>query len=197
MYDTGGGTFVRRATVEDLPAMLGVMDEALNSPCSEEEMQENLVLWAPRFANEDYLFFVLLARHPSPSNPNSPLNEQEGEQTDGLVVGWCRGGKALPQHCVADGETFDCEVQNMFLSKEYQSRGFGRKLWGFVWNEVLQKFQPKNLVVWSVEDATGFYRKLGGTERERKGTDTYTNTAFSFHNLEPIPVDCTPLEQGV
>ena len=164
---------LRRATVADLLDMLVVMDEALNNPSTEEELKENMELWTPRFENKDFAFYVLLDQ------------ALEGRK----MVGWCRGGRVLPQHCLAGGTTFEAEVQNFFLLKDYQGKGYGRQMWNLLWNEVVSMYQPKNLVVWSVAGATGFYRKLGGTELESKTSSNYTSTAFGWDTVEPKEIE--------
>ena len=104
-------------------------------------------------------------------------------------MGWCRGGRALPQHYLAGGTPFEAVVQNFFLLKDYQGKGYGRQMWNLLWNEVVRIYQPKNLVVWSVARATGFYRKLGGTELESKTNNEYTNTAFGWDSPEPKEIE--------
>jgi len=154
---------IRRAVVDDLPAMLQVMDEALGEPFIEEELSDRLLNWRPRFASPDFVFHVI---------------EASGNQ----IIAWARGGKVIPVHKEADGVFYEYEIHNMFVKKQYQGAGVGRALWDAVWKDVMEKYQPQNLIVWSVESARGFYSKLGLAESETKSfSDQHYHTAYVWH----------------
>ncbi|CAF1118111.1 unnamed protein product [Rotaria sordida] len=80
------------------------------------------------------------------------------------MIGWCSGRPTLECNRTVGDEIYDCEVGHMFILKEYQHCGIGRELWKIVWNEILIRFHPKNLIVWSLnkEQAHHFYLSLGG-----------------------------------
>ncbi len=154
---------IRKATVEDLPAMLLVLDEALNEPSSstEEEAPERLDRWRPRFSNPDVLFLLM------------------EEKPSGQLVGWARGGRAIEVHKMVNNKEYDCEVINIFFRKAYQGQGLGKKLWDALWQDMIMSFKPRNVVVWSAESARGFYKAMGGQEAETKVFDEkFTHYAF-------------------
>ncbi len=159
---------IRKAFSNDLPQMLRVMDEALESPTTDDEMDQQLENWLRKFNdNSQFIFYVAESDH-------------------GNLIGWCRGGRTVAPHKMVAQQEYDCEVHNIFIRKEYQHRGIGRELWKIIWNDVILSFHPKNFVVWSAdkEQAHKFYSSLGGVEQEkRKFDDNCIQTAFVWQNL--------------
>ncbi len=156
----GGHFKIRKATVDDLPAMLLVLDEALNETSSKEEELEWLDLWRPRFSNPDVLI-LLMEKEPS-----------------GQLVGWARGGKAIEVHKMVNSKEYDCEIINIFFCKAYQQQGLGKKLWDALCQYMVVSFRPRNVVVWSAESARGFYTAMGGQEVETKVFEKFPHYAF-------------------
>ena len=155
---------IRKAKAVDMSHMIRIMDEALGTPTVDDEMEERVLRWLTKFnQTSQYVFYV-------------------AEADDGILVGWCRGGHSIECHKSVAGQTYDGEVQNIFVRPQYQNRGIGRELWKTTWNDILERFHFKNIVVWSIDkDATrAFYVSLGGIERERKEMpgDDSISTAF-------------------
>ncbi|CAF3422612.1 unnamed protein product [Rotaria sp. Silwood1] len=150
------------------------MDEALETPTIDDEMEQRLERWLVKFNNNlQFIFYVAEVDH-------------------GYLVGWCRGGQAIESHKIVDHETYDCEIHNIFLCKQYQHRGIGYELWKIVWNDILVSFQPKNFIVWSVDkqQTHQFYSSLGGVPKEkRKFDEECTLTAFVWHDLRFLSVN--------
>jgi ribosomal protein S18 acetylase RimI-like enzyme len=146
---------IRKAVPNDLQQMLRIMDEVLETPTIDDEMDQRIENWLRKLNdNSQFIFYVAESDH-------------------GNLIGWCRGGKTVAPHRVVAQQEYDCEVQNIFIRKAYQHRGIGRELWKIIWNDVLVSFQPKNFVVWSVdkEQAQKFYSSLGGVEKEKRKFD--------------------------
>jgi ribosomal protein S18 acetylase RimI-like enzyme len=161
---------IRKAVSSDLPKMLQIMDETLGSPTDgDDEMEERLERWLIKFNNiSQFIFYV-------------------AEVDRDNLVGWCRGGRTVEAHKIVAHQTFDCEIQNIFIRPQYQHYGIGRKLWKSIWNDVLLSFQPTNLVVWSVdkEQAQGFYLSLGGVPQDKREFDeNCILTAFVWNDLK-------------
>ena len=160
---------IRKAEAADVSQMIRIMDEALETPTVDDEMEERVVRWLVKFnQTSQYVFYL-------------------AEIDDGILIGWCRGGHSIECHRTVAGQTYDGEVQNIFIRPQYQNRGIGRELWKATWNGILEQFHPKNIVVWSVDkDATrAFYVSLGGIERERKEMpdDDCTLTCSSLNKV--------------
>jgi hypothetical protein len=62
---------ITRATLADLPIMLRVMDESLDSPEDESEMPKRIVHWQDRIDSDRCI--ILVARY------------------DNEIIGWARG----------------------------------------------------------------------------------------------------------
>lgn len=144
---------IRKATFKDLPSMLSIMDSALETATPSEEIDENLQLWESKLKNEsDWMIFVV------------EIVENE------KLIGWCRGGRTVEVHRLVNNENYECEIHNIFILPEFQRRGIGRKLWKKMFDEIMERYHPKNFVIWSVEkeESQQFYRSLGGQAREQK-----------------------------
>lgn len=74
---------------------------------------------------------------------------------------------------MANNVSYDCEIINIFFRNAYQRQGHGRRLWVVLWDDIVATYKPKNMVVWSVRAARGFYAAMGGREVDEKtfGTD--------------------------
>ncbi|CAF4190195.1 unnamed protein product [Rotaria sordida] len=159
---------IRSAVLTDLPTMFKLMDDALESPSDDGEIEQRLERWSTRFSKDSpFIFYVT-------------MNETKN------MIGWCSGRPTLECNRTVDDETYDCEVGHMFILKEYQHRGIGRELWKIVWNEILIRFNPKNLIVWSVdkEQAHQFYLSLGGTPIGKKQVEDTILTAYVWNDLK-------------
>ena len=159
---------IRKATFDDLSEMLRIMDEELETPTIDDEMEERVQRWLIKL--NDHLQFIFYV----------------AEIDHGELIGWCRGGQTIEAHSIVSHQKYDCEIHNIFIRQPYQHRGIGRELWKIVWNEILLLFHPKNVVVWSVykEQAQNFYLSLGGVVDERKKFDEdCVLTAFAWDDL--------------
>ncbi|CAF0885111.1 unnamed protein product [Rotaria sordida] len=149
--------------------MLQIMDEALEMPTINDEMEERLERLLAKFNNKSqFILYVVEVDH-------------------GNLVGWCRGGRAVEAHKIVAHETYDCEIHDIFVRKQYQHRGIGYELWKIVWNDILLAFQPKNFIVWSVDNKQThqFYSSLGGMPKERRKFDEERFlTAFVWNDLK-------------
>lgn len=146
------------------------MDEVLEMPTIADEMQERLERWLPKIdPRSQHIFYV-------------------AEIGDNNIIGWCRGGQTIECHQQVANQIYQCEIQNIFVRPQYQGRGVGGQLWRILWNDIIQHFHPKNLVVWSVDKAKTqrFYLSLGGTEQEQKSfADGCVLKAFTWNNPQP------------
>ncbi|MBO0998912.1 GNAT family N-acetyltransferase [Bacillus sp. SD075] len=80
------------------------------------------------------------------------------ENDNGEIVGFAAGGPEQSNDPHIQGE-----VYAIYLLKEYQRRGYGRKMVKEVIHE-LMKMKHKNLIIWALKDnpSCGFYRAIGG-----------------------------------
>lgn len=159
---------IRKAVSSDLRQMMRIMDEALETPTIDDEMEERLERWTGKLNDNAHFIFYI------------------AETEENNLVGWCRGGRTVEVHRIVAGEEYECEIQNIFIRPKYQHRGIGRELWKIVWNDVISSFHPKNFLVWAVskEQAHGFYKSLGGIEKEQKiFNEVDLLTAFVWHDL--------------
>ncbi|UJR17294.1 hypothetical protein I4U23_004189 [Adineta vaga] len=145
------------------------MDDILESPSTDDELQQRFDRWSSRF-EKDSPFFYYVAE-----------NEQK------KIIGWCSGRETFECDRIVDNEIYDCEIGHMFVQQEYQNRGIGRELWRIVWNSILERFHPKNLIVWSIdtEQAHRFYRSLGGIPTRTKKIDFGILTRYVWKDLQP------------
>ncbi len=67
------------------------------------------------------------------------------------------------------------------MRKSYQRKGLGSLLWKSIWKAVLDKYMPKNMIVWSVEQSRGFYARFGGKEVAQKSFEPDSaNVSYAF-----------------
>jgi GNAT superfamily N-acetyltransferase len=130
--------------------MLRVMDEALDSPEAESEMPKRITHWQDRIDCDRCI--ILVARY------------------DNEIIGWARGGALIECHKI-DGVHNACEIQNLFVRKRWQKKSVGSQLWKSIWQAVVGTYKPNNMMVWSTEQARGFYARFGGTEVMKKQFD--------------------------
>ena len=97
------------------------------------------------------------------------------------VVGYVSYGRCRDRTLPADGE-----IDELYLSPEYQGLGFGKRLFKAVRND-LDDRGAKRVAVWSLADnerACAFYRHLGGRmiaeTSERFGGANLTKNCFLF-----------------
>jgi GNAT superfamily N-acetyltransferase len=160
---------IRSAVIPDLLTMFRVMDEALESPSDDDELEERVARWSTRFTEDSsFIFYVVM------------------NDTDNMI-GWCSGRPTLESNRIVDDQTYDCEVGHMFILKEYQHRGIGRELWKIIWNDVLRRLHPRNLIVWAVdkEQTHQFYLSLGGIPIGKKNVENTILTAYVWNDLRP------------
>ena len=97
------------------------------------------------------------------------------------VVGYVAYGRCRDRSLPADGE-----IDELYLSPQYQGLGFGKRLFKAVRND-LDDRGAKRVAVWSLSDnerACAFYRRLGGRmiaeTNERFGGETLAKSCFLY-----------------
>ncbi|MGE7759946.1 N-acetyltransferase family protein [Peribacillus sp. NPDC097895] len=80
------------------------------------------------------------------------------ENAKGEIIGFAAGGPEQTHEPLIQGE-----VYAIYILKEYQRQGLGRKMIKAVIHE-LMKMEHKNLIIWALKDnpSCGFYKALGG-----------------------------------
>ncbi|MFE3974100.1 MULTISPECIES: GNAT family N-acetyltransferase [unclassified Peribacillus] len=80
------------------------------------------------------------------------------ENAHGEIIGFTAGGPEQTNDPHIQGE-----VYAVYILKEYQRQGFGRKMIKAVIHELI-KMEHKNLIIWALKDnpSCGFYKALGG-----------------------------------
>jgi L-amino acid N-acyltransferase YncA len=80
------------------------------------------------------------------------------ENEEGHIVGFASGGPEQTNDIYFQGE-----VYAIYLLKEYQRHGLGRRIIKAVIDELAKK-EHKNLIIWALKDnpSRGFYEALGG-----------------------------------
>ncbi|MET3320228.1 UNVERIFIED_ORG: ribosomal protein S18 acetylase RimI-like enzyme [Peribacillus simplex] len=80
------------------------------------------------------------------------------ENGEGQIIGFVAGGPEQTNDPHIQGE-----VYAIYLLKEYQRQGIGRKMIKTVVYELIDK-EHKNLIIWALKDnpSCGFYKALGG-----------------------------------
>ncbi|CAF0929952.1 unnamed protein product [Adineta ricciae] len=159
---------IRTAVLDDVLTMFKLIDEILDSPSTDDELQERYERYAPRFG-KDSTFIYYVAE-----------NEQK------KMIGLCSGGETLQCNRTVNDKVYDCEIAHMFVHQEYQHRGIGRELWRTIWNAIVERFHPNNLIVWGAnrEQAHRFYRSAGGTLAGTKNLDSGILTAYVWNDLQ-------------
>ena len=86
------------------------------------------------------------------------------EEQIGQVVGFAVGGKEREKN-----PNYTGELHGIYILKEYQRRGFGRKLVRAVVKKLL-KMKLTSMLVWVLVEnpSRGFYERLGGVELNTK-----------------------------
>lgn len=167
---------IREASLEDIEGIAkvhvdswrstykGIISDAYLSRLTVEKRKKNW-LWTLNNLNIHEKIFVA---------------EDKGE-----IVGFSNGGKNRTPNTEYDGELYA-----LYILKEYQGKGLGKKLV----EEVMDTLRKKNydsMMVWVLESnpAIGFYRKLGGEEFTRKdieiGQDVLIEVALGWKNIIP------------
>jgi ribosomal protein S18 acetylase RimI-like enzyme len=97
------------------------------------------------------------------------------------VVGYVAYGRCRDRSLPADGE-----IDEFYLSPQYQGLGFGKRLFKAVRND-LEDRGAKRVAVWSLSDnerACAFYRRMGGRmiaeTNERFGGETLAKSCFLY-----------------
>ncbi|CAF0849963.1 unnamed protein product [Adineta steineri] len=164
---------IRSAVLDDLLTMIKLMNDVLESPSTEDDVQKLLDRWLPRFVKDSRFYYYVVE--------NENMN----------MIGWCCGRETLECTRTVNDQIYDCEIGQIFILQQYQHRGIGRELWKIVWNSVLERFHPRNFLVWALdkESTHQFYRSLGGTRAGAKKTDDTILTAYIWN--DPKPYDTT------
>jgi GNAT superfamily N-acetyltransferase len=97
------------------------------------------------------------------------------------IAGYVSYGRCRDRSLPADGE-----IDELYLTPEYQGIGFGKRLFKAVRNDMLDR-DVKRIIVWSLSDnerACEFYQSMGGKcikeTTERIGGATLGKVAFLF-----------------
>ena len=103
-----------------------------------------------------------------------------------LDVGETIAGYASYGRCRDRGLPADAEIDELYLSPEYQGLGFGRRMFKAVRND-LEDRGAKRIAIWCLtenERGCGFYRRLGGRmiaeTTERFAGAALTKSCFLF-----------------
>ena len=82
-------------------------------------------------------------------------------EDENKIVGMISGGKDR-------SNKKDCEIVAIYIKKNYQKRGFGKKLFDTIIKDHL-KNNYKSMIIWTFEENKdrNFYEKLGGQVEER------------------------------
>ena len=88
------------------------------------------------------------------------------ENEEGRIIGFASGGPEQTGNCPIQGE-----VYAIYLLKDYQRMGIGKKLMKATVMDLIQK-QHKNLIIRALKDnpSCAFYESIGGTIKENKIT---------------------------
>lgn len=86
-------------------------------------------------------------------------------ETEGRVVGFAAGGKKFEyQNCETGlANACDCELEALYLLKEFHSRGMGKALF-HRFADLMRQEKKHVMTVWVAEKnpSTGFYEAMGG-----------------------------------
>jgi ribosomal protein S18 acetylase RimI-like enzyme len=98
-----------------------------------------------------------------------------------VVAGYVSYGRCRDRSLQADGE-----IDELYLTPEYQGIGFGKRLFKAVRNDMLDR-EVKRIIVWSLsenERACEFYQSMGGKRiketTERVGGANLGKVAYLF-----------------
>lgn len=108
------------------------------------------------------------------------------QDLDGKIVGFASGGKSRSPEYPYDGELYA-----IYLLRDYQKLGFGRKLISNIANDLLA-IDCKSMIVWVLEDnpSKNAYEKLGGIEIGSKqieiGKDNLKEVVLVWGNTQDL-----------
>jgi len=103
-------------------------------------------------------------------------------ETEGRVVGFASGGNKYEYKDCETGlsNACDCELEALYLLKEFQGRGIGKAL-VYRFAEIMKQEKKHTMIIWVAEKnpSAGFYVAIGGELVDRK--------MFIFSEV-PVPV---------
>lgn len=143
----------------------GIIPESYLSSLTYEKRKKNWI-WTFHNLNEDERIFVA---------------EYEGQ-----IIGFSSGGKNR-----IDNTNFDGELYAIYILKQFQGKGIGKKLMEEIRNSLKER-NYKGMMAWVLESnpAINFYKKLGGKEFERKeikrGENVFIEVALGWNDLKEI-----------
>lgn len=167
---------IREATADDIPALARLHVVTWNdtypgvrSPPSYELRERQ---WREAFAADDGSWFCLVV-----------------ERDDGELVGFAKGLR----YAHPDQPDYAGELSKLYLLREYQRRGLGRRLMGHVARRFLdQGIDSMLLFADAGNPSRGFYEALGGEKlREPDGTLSHAN--YGWRDLRRLASIC-PVE---
>ena len=167
---------IREATADDIPALARLHVVTWNdtypgvrSPPTYEVRERQ---WREAFAADDGSWFCFVV-----------------ERDDGELVGFAKGKR----YASPDQPDYAGELNKIYLLREYQRRGLGRRLVGHVVRRFLgQGVDSMLLFADAGNPSCGFYEALGGEKlREPDGTTSYAN--YGWRDLRRLATLC-PVE---
>ncbi len=166
---------IREATINDSAALARVSVETwkiayagilpqdfLNSL----SLEQRTIRWRERLSNPDTTRFTFLAVDDNAS-----------------IIGYAGG---VPEH--EGNQVYTGEIGDIYILKEYQRKGIGRRLMSSVVLRLQQQGHKAVLVwVYTANPARAFYKALGGeiigTKNVERGGITLQETAYGWRNL--------------
>ena len=105
-------------------------------------------------------------------------------EKDKRIVGFCRYGNRIDE--LERFREFDTEIYALYIDKEYQKMGIGKKIVDYVKKEMSCKNRNKFLI-WCLEkneNSLEFYKKIGGKFLGKKqakiGEKIYSEIAYGY-----------------
>lgn len=105
-------------------------------------------------------------------------------EKDKKIVGFCRYGNRIDE--LERFKEFDAEIYAIYIDREYQRLGIGKKLVDYAKKEMSCENKNKFLI-WCLEkneSSLGFYKKIGGTLLGKKqakiGEKLYSEIAYGY-----------------
>lgn len=112
------------------------------------------------------------------------------ENDSGKVIGFCSGGKNRE---IEKTPQFAGELMAIYILKQYQKKGIGRKLVREFVNELLKK-DIDNMIIWALQKSKykKFYEKLGGQYVDEKnieiGGKKLKVVAYGFEEIRELKI---------
>jgi GNAT superfamily N-acetyltransferase len=209
----------RRGVESDVVELLSIMDVALGGvdetlTSTPLQLEERCANWRSRLTNHDIIFVVAEWHY------NDKIMDSQAQQSSNLdatisnstitslkpassslprndkgvkLIGWCRGQRPPAVHAtLCDDIKIDSECMNLFVLPQWQRYGIGTVLWQLTRRQMIQQYQPLNMLVWSVSTATSWYKKQGGVAMTTKVWNDGDAPQTAFIWTQPWPTITLP-----